>query len=96
MSGWFLGVCRNLPLLFTGLILAYASEWVSYGRGLAYQVLDQARDVTQRARQQLEDTSCRVRAYVRDEPVKSLLLAAAAGAAVTGLMGWLLRSRRQA
>ncbi|MCA6215511.1 hypothetical protein KGA65_03035 [Ideonella sp. B7] len=82
------------PLI--GRAVDCAERVVDDGRGLAYQVLDQARDVTQRARQQLEDTSCRVRAYVRDEPVKSLLLAAAAGAAVTGLMGWLLRSRRQA
>ncbi|MBK6853975.1 MAG: hypothetical protein IPG93_20925 [Burkholderiales bacterium] len=31
--------------------------------------------------------------YIKDEPVKSLLIAAAAGAVLMGLLGWLTRAR---
>lgn len=34
--------------------------------------------------------------YVRDEPVKSMLIAAASGAAVAALVAWLVRSRSNA
>lgn len=36
------------------------------------------------------------RAYIRDEPVKSVLLAAAAGATLAALIGWALSSRSKA
>jgi ElaB/YqjD/DUF883 family membrane-anchored ribosome-binding protein len=46
----------------------------------------QVKDVVQRA----GDNS---RAYIRDEPVKSVLIAAATGAAVAALIGWAMSSR---
>lgn len=60
---------------------------------LARRTLEKARD----AKVQVTDRATRVGdasvAYVRDEPVKSVLIAAATGAAVAALVGWMCRSR---
>ncbi len=53
-------------------------------------VRDQSLHLQARARRASEDT----RHYVRDEPVKSLLIATAAGAVLMALVGLLVRSQR--
>lgn len=69
------------------------SRAVGQVEALAARTRDQARDAAHRARERLEDAGDQTRAYIRDEPVKSVLIAAA-GAAMAGLIGWLARSRR--
>jgi ElaB/YqjD/DUF883 family membrane-anchored ribosome-binding protein len=65
------------------------------------QAEDLARRGIERARQAktaVHDQAVRVGdntvAYIKDEPVKSVLIAAAAGAATALLLGWITRSRR--
>ena len=71
------------------------SRAVGKVEALAARTREQARDATHRARERLEEAGDQTRAYIRDEPLKSVLIAAAAGAAMAGLIGWLARSRRQ-
>ena len=56
-------------------------------------------DAVRERSHQLSESAHRVadgtRNYVRDEPVKSLLIAAATGAALMGLLAFLGRSRRR-
>jgi len=73
-----------------------------FGRAAA-RVDDLTRRSIDRARQTSQDVRDRVghagdvtAAYVKDEPMKSILLAAAAGAAVVMLAGMLTRSRSAA
>lgn len=68
--------------------------------GAAAQVEDLTRRGLERARQashQVRDTvahaSDRTVGYIKDEPVKSVLIAAVAGAALASLIGWVARSR---
>lgn len=72
------------------------SRAVGKVEAMAARTREQARDATHRARERLQDAGDQTRAYIRDEPVKSVLIAAVAGAAMAGLIGWLVRSRRQA
>jgi ElaB/YqjD/DUF883 family membrane-anchored ribosome-binding protein len=62
---------------------------------LAHQGVDTVRERSH----QLGDSAHRVadgtRHYVQDQPVKSLLIAAATGAALMGLLAFLAGSRRQ-
>lgn len=60
------------------------------------QTRDQAHDLGLRAKEGAERAHEATRAYIRDEPIKSVLIAAAAGAAVAGLLTWLSTSRRKA
>ena len=66
-----------------------ASHAVSHAGEEARHWLDdaseQARRAAKRARQQARAAGTRTRRYIRDEPVKSTLLAAAGGALVAGL-----------
>ncbi|MFO1327355.1 MAG: hypothetical protein U1F56_08345 [Rubrivivax sp.] len=66
----------------------------------AAQVETMARRGIERAREtglQVKDGAVRAGdrsvGYIRDEPVKSMLIAAAAGAAAAALIGWLWRSK---
>jgi len=55
--------------------------------------IDRAREASDNVRRQLSEVGDRTTDYVQQEPVKALLLAAAAGAAGGLLVGWLARSR---
>ncbi|MFT3818257.1 MAG: hypothetical protein QM750_11595 [Rubrivivax sp.] len=55
--------------------------------------MDRARDASTQVKDQMVKAGDRSVDYVRDEPVKSMLMAAAAGAALVTLIGWLSRSR---
>lgn len=52
------------------------------------------RESTQRLREQSRHAADSTRGYIRDEPVKSVLIAAAAGAVLMGLLGLFGRGRR--
>ncbi|HSC64920.1 MAG TPA: hypothetical protein VLD35_14865 [Caldimonas sp.] len=51
-----------------------------------------ARDVAEQMRQRALQASDKAAAYARDEPMKSLLIAAAAGALLMGLVSLMVRS----
>lgn len=55
--------------------------------------MDRARDTSQVVRDQAQRAGDRAVGYIQDEPVKSVLMAVAAGAAVAMLASWLARSR---
>lgn len=59
---------------------------------LAHQGLRSMHDTTQRLRESARHLSDGTRHYVREEPVKSMLIAAAAGAVLMGLASLLARS----
>lgn len=63
-----------------------AKEWLS-------QTGDHARAAVDQVRHEAHVLNERSQQYVRDEPVKSVLLAMAAGAALTGLIALALRRR---
>jgi ElaB/YqjD/DUF883 family membrane-anchored ribosome-binding protein len=56
--------------------------------------LQRARDAGSNVREQASRASDSTVGYIRDEPVKAVLIAAAAGAVLTVLAGALVRSRR--
>jgi ElaB/YqjD/DUF883 family membrane-anchored ribosome-binding protein len=62
---------------------------------LARRGIDRARETSAQVKDQVARVGDRSVGYVRDEPVKSLLIAAAAGAAVAGLLAWMTRSRTE-
>ena len=61
---------------------------------LAHRGLDRARDVSERISLEAHRAGDRTVNYIRDEPVKSVLVAAAAGAALATLVGYIHRARR--
>ncbi len=60
---------------------------------LTRRSLERARDAGARAQRQLDQLGAKSTEYIRDEPMKSVLIAAATGAVVAGLLGWMARSR---
>ncbi len=60
---------------------------------LTRRSLERARDAGGQVKEQVVRASDRSVGYIRDEPVKSVLIAAATGAAVAILVSWLSRSR---
>lgn len=81
-----------------------ASELSQTVPSLLSQFSDQIQEAARRGIEQAKclsrDTKDKVNAageravtYVKDEPVKSILIAAATGAAAAALIGWLARSR---
>jgi ElaB/YqjD/DUF883 family membrane-anchored ribosome-binding protein len=60
---------------------------------LAHRGLERARYLSAEARERAAHASDSTVAYIRDQPVKSVLIAAAAGAGIAALLG-LLRQRR--
>lgn len=57
--------------------------------------MQRAREVGGDLREQASQVGDRTTSYIRDEPVKSVLMAAAAGAALAALVGWMARSRSE-
>ena len=55
--------------------------------------LDRAKEASMGVRDQMVKAGDRTVGYIKDEPVKSVLIAAATGAAVALLVGWAMRSR---
>ena len=62
---------------------------------LAHHGVDAVRERSHRLSESAHRVAGGTRSYVRDEPVKSLLIAAAIGAAMMGLLAFLAGSRRQ-
>lgn len=60
---------------------------------LAQRSADLVRDSSQQLRDSARQASDRTVGYIRDEPVRSVLLAAAAGAALMALVALMARSR---
>jgi ElaB/YqjD/DUF883 family membrane-anchored ribosome-binding protein len=61
---------------------------------LAQRGMDAVRDTSQQLRDKALHASDATVSYIKDEPVKSMLIAAAAGAALMALIGLLARSHR--
>jgi ElaB/YqjD/DUF883 family membrane-anchored ribosome-binding protein len=55
--------------------------------------LERAKQTSAQVREKVNGASERTVEYIKDEPVKSVLIAAAAGAAMAALIGWVARSR---
>jgi ElaB/YqjD/DUF883 family membrane-anchored ribosome-binding protein len=55
--------------------------------------MDRAKDASVGMRDQVYKASDRTVGYIKDEPVKSVLIAAATGAAVALVVGWAMRAR---
>lgn len=60
---------------------------------LARRGIARARDAGSQVREQVSQATDRTGAYIRDEPFKAVLIAAAAGAATALLANWALRQR---
>lgn len=60
---------------------------------LTRRSLERARDASSQVKQQVAQVGDKSVNWIRDEPVKSVLIAAAAGAAMAALISWLARSR---
>lgn len=60
---------------------------------LARRGIERARETSAAVREQYHRTGEATRHYIQDEPLKSVVIAAVAGAALAGLIGWLGRSR---
>jgi ElaB/YqjD/DUF883 family membrane-anchored ribosome-binding protein len=63
---------------------------------LAQRGADAVRDTSQQLREKAEHVSDNTVAYIRDEPVKAMLIAAATGAALMALINLVSRSRHHA
>lgn len=61
---------------------------------LAHRSIERARVASAQVRDQLHHASDRTVSYIKDEPVKAVLIAAATGAAVAMLMSWMRGSNR--
>ena len=62
--------------------------------GLAQRTLERVTQVSNQVRDQTQRTGQATVGYIKEEPVKSLLIAATAGVAAGALIAWLSRSRR--
>lgn len=62
-------------------------------RAMAHRAVEAVRDSTHQLHDQASHAGDRVVRYIRREPVKSVLIAAAAGAALMALVDLVLRSR---
>jgi ElaB/YqjD/DUF883 family membrane-anchored ribosome-binding protein len=60
---------------------------------LTQRSMERARSATVNAREQASRASDRTVSYIKDEPVKSVLIAAAAGAAIAALIGLVARTK---
>lgn len=60
---------------------------------LTHEVVERARQTSLSMRNQAHRVGERTAAYVQDEPMKAVLIAAASGALIAAAAGWLLRSR---
>ena len=78
-------LCESVPAAFTRAA-AQVEEITRRG-------LDRAKEASLGVRNQMHLAGDRTVGYIKDEPVKSVLIAAATGAAVALLVGWAMRSR---
>ena len=60
---------------------------------LSRRTLERARQAGTQVKDQAHRAGDVTVSYIKDEPVKAVLIAAAAGALAAGLLGWLARSR---
>ena len=65
----------------------------SQAQALARNGMARVRSTSQQLRDSVQDSTNNARGYIRDEPVKSVLIAAAAGAALVGLLSLLGHNR---
>jgi ElaB/YqjD/DUF883 family membrane-anchored ribosome-binding protein len=68
-------------------------RWAKDAESAARRGIDAASDATHRLRDRAARTTDSTVDYIKDEPVKAMLIAAAAGAALVTLMGLIHRSR---
>lgn len=61
---------------------------------IARRGLDRARETGDRVREQVHHAGDRTVGYIREEPVKAILIAAATGAALAALIGWVASRSR--
>ncbi len=64
-------------------------------QALARNGIDRARQASAKVRDQVGIASEKTVGYIQEEPVKSVLIAAAVGAASAALIAWLARSRAE-
>lgn len=81
--------------LATGVkdLRAQAAPMVERAQDLAHRGADAVRDSTRQLREQAQHASEVTTDYVRHEPIKAMLMAAACGAALMALVSLLSRSR---
>ena len=84
--------CKNWYDLYTAPLLNNA---VDQATALAHNSMNAVRDSSRRLREQARMASDQTVGYIKDEPVKSMLMAAAAGAVLMGLINLLGRSRNR-
>ena len=69
---------------------------VDHANALVHSGVDALRDGSQRLRAKAHQASEGTTHYIQQEPVKAMLIAAAAGAVLVALVGLMTRSRRHA
>ncbi|MBS0448608.1 MAG: hypothetical protein JSR59_22020 [Proteobacteria bacterium] len=69
-------------------------RWSAQAEAAARRSVEALRDTSQHVRESALRASDATIGYVKDEPVKSMLIAAATGAALMGLLTLMMRSRR--
>lgn len=69
------------------------SRATAQAEDLTRRGIERARQATATVREQATRVSDQTVGYIKDEPVKAVLVAAAAGAVTALLIGWLSRSR---
>lgn len=75
-------------------VAAKADSTVDNALDLASQAVTAVKSGVATARDQVVRANQTTREYVRNEPVKSVLIAAAVGAAIASLVAWWSKSRR--
>jgi ElaB/YqjD/DUF883 family membrane-anchored ribosome-binding protein len=73
-------------------LLNRATEQAS---AMAHRGMDAVRETSQQVRDKARQAQDSTVTYIRDEPVKSMLIAAATGAALMGLLGLMTRSHHR-
>ena len=66
---------------------------VDQATAMAHSSLDAVRDSSRRLRDQARQATDQTVGYIKDEPIKSMLMAAATGAMLMGLINLMSRSR---
>lgn len=70
-------------------------RWAKDAESIARRGLDSARDTSRHLRERAAQASDSTVNYIKDEPVKAMLIAAAAGAALVTVISLLTRSRQR-
>ena len=70
-------------------------RWAKDAESIARRGLDSARDTSRQLRERAAQASDTTVKYIQDEPVKAMLIAAAAGAALVTVISLLSRSRHR-